>query len=352
MRRADQGMPFMLRYENVAWYENGTVRILDRRIYPIRVEFVVCESYTEVAAAIRDMVTQSGGPYLAAAMGMVLAVYEAVHQKSDNVPAFLREAAWALSHARVTTSVRMVTVVNAVLDPVLRAVESGLTGGALIDLAFECALEQLNGIYRRNRKFGEYIAEKLPHGATVLTHCYGESVISGMLAVCKERNNPIRLICDETRPYFQGARLTASAAKDMGFDTAIITDGMSASIMHEEGVDLVVTGADLITMDGHVVNKVGTFSCALAAKYWGIPYYAAGNPCYEAKDRSAIHIEQRDTGEVLEYMGIRIALEGVNAYYPAFDVTPPEYCSGIITDKGIFLPGEVARYFDAGCQIR
>lgn len=95
-----------------------------------------------------------------------------------------------------------------------------------------------------------------------------------------------RLICEETRPYFQGARLTASVAKEMGFDTAIITDGMCASIMNEKHVDLVVTGADLITMDGHVVNKVGTFSCALAAKYWGIPYYAAGNPCYEAKNQS------------------------------------------------------------------
>ena len=344
MERADRGMPFILRYENVAWYEDGRVRILDRRIFPIRTEYVECTCYAQVVAAIRNMVTQSGGPYIAASMGMVLAVYEGIDKGEDLLP-FLERAQRELAHARPTTAVRMEPITQTVLQAVRTALEAGAAGGELVDTALTAALEQTNRIYRRNRKFGAYITDILPHGATVLTHCYGESVISGMLVACKERGNPIRLICDETRPYFQGSRLTASVAADMGFETVVISDGMPAYIMETERVDALVTGSDLVTMDGHVVNKVGTFSCALAAKYWGIPFYPAGNPNLQAKDRSSIHIEERDAKRVLEYLGIRLTLPQVTARYPAFDITPPGYCTGIITDRGIFAPTELSRYF-------
>lgn len=115
MRRADEGMGFILRYENVAWYEDGKVRILDRRIYPVRTEFVTCTSYTEVADAIRDMVTQSAGPYTAAAMGMALAAYESMGKTKDEVTEFLTKAAFALSHARPTTSAKMVVITDKAL---------------------------------------------------------------------------------------------------------------------------------------------------------------------------------------------------------------------------------------------
>ena len=106
MKRADQGMAFLLRYENVAWYEAGTVRILDRRIYPIRIEYVTCRSYTEVAAAIKDMVTQSGGPFIAAAMGMALAAYEGSGLEQDAFLKHMEHAAHVLNHARPTTGLR------------------------------------------------------------------------------------------------------------------------------------------------------------------------------------------------------------------------------------------------------
>lgn len=345
MWREDDNMPFMLRYENVAWYENGKVKILDRRIYPIKTEYVICESYGEVADAIKGMVTQSGGPYIAAAMGMVLAVYEAVRGNAA-FESVIKDAAFQLSHARPTTSVRMAPITEHICRSVISDYEKGLSGDELIEKAFSYAIDQANKIYVRNKTFGKNIAAILPQNATILTHCYGEAIISGMLAALKERSNPVHLICDETRPYFQGARLTASVAADMGFKTSVICDGMSAFIMKEKNVDAVVLSSDLISMDGYIVNKVGTFSCALAAKHWGIPFYAAGNPNRETRDHTMIRIEERDPDQVLEYMGIRLTVPGVSAYYPAFDITPPDYCTGIITDKGIMNPHALSKYFE------
>ncbi|MFB0920952.1 MAG: S-methyl-5-thioribose-1-phosphate isomerase, partial [Oscillospiraceae bacterium] len=116
MKRADEGVGFLLRYENVAWYESGSVRILDRRIYPVRKEYVTCHSHVEVAKAIADMVTQSGGPYLAAAMGMALAAFEAKDLKERELIAYLEKAAYTLSHARPTTAAKMERVTARAMD--------------------------------------------------------------------------------------------------------------------------------------------------------------------------------------------------------------------------------------------
>ncbi|WP_367180303.1 S-methyl-5-thioribose-1-phosphate isomerase [uncultured Oscillibacter sp.] len=346
MKRADEGVGFLLRYENVAWYEDGAVRILDRRIYPVRVEYVTCRRHEEVAQAIADMVTQSGGPYLAAAMGMALAGYEARDLPEADLLAHLEQAAYHLSHARPTTMAKMIRVTERAMNAARAALEAGKTGLELVEALRENAVNQINENYIRYTAVGKLLADKIPQNGTIMTQCFAETVIGTMLRECRERGNAVKVICPETRPYFQGARLTASVACDMGFDVTVISDNMPGYTMKEKHVDLFTSAADVITMDGHVVNKVGTFQIALAARYWGIPYFVTGSPNPSHPDMSSVVIEERDPLLVMDAMGTRTTMEGVKGYYPAFDVTPPKLCDGVVTEKGIFSPFDLGRYFE------
>ena len=345
MGRRDEGLAFLLRYENVAWYEEGAVRILDRRIYPVRIEYVTCRSHQEVAQAIADMVTQSGGPYTAAAMGMALAAYEARELSGKEALAYLEKAAYTLSHARPTTSAKMARVTQHSLEVARKALDQGVHGVALAEALRRDALERLEEGYAEHDLLAGYLADLTPAQATVMTQCFAESIIGAYLRECRRRGNEIRLICPETRPYFQGARLTASVARDMDFDVTVISDNMPGYTMREKHVDLFTSAADVITMDGHIINKVGTFQIALCASYWGIPYYVTGAPNPSHPDLASVSIEKRDPALVLEAMGTKTTLPGVKGFYPAFDVTPPKLCDGVVTDRGIFAPTDLKRYF-------
>lgn len=345
MVRADENMGFLLKYENVAWYEDGVVRILDRRIYPVRVEYVECRRHEEVAQAITDMVTQSGGPYTAAAMGMALAAYEAKDRKEEELLSYMERAAYVLSHARPTTVEKMKRVVEGAMKVVREQVKAGNTGQALVEALFQYAFESINDNYTRYQSIGAYLADKIPLGGTIMTQCFAETVIGTLLNECRKRNNEIKVICPETRPYFQGARLTASVACDMGFDVTVITDNMPAYVMREKHVDVFTSAADVITMDGHIVNKVGTFQIALAAQYWGIPYYVTGMPNKSHPNVDSVKIELRDPKLVMDAMGTKVTKDGVKGYYPAFDVTPPKLCNGVVTEKGIFSAYNLNAFF-------
>ncbi len=345
MVRADHGMAFMLQYENVAWYEDGQVRILDRRIYPIKTEYVVCKKHEEVAQAIADMVTQSGGPYTAAAMGMALAAYEAKDKREEELIQYMEKAAHTLSHARPTTIERMKKVVSGAMAVVKDEVSKGNSGDKLVEALFQHAFRQIDSNYSRYVTVGKLLADQIPQNGTVMTQCFAETVIGTMLRECREKGNEIKVICPETRPYFQGARLTASVACDMGFDVTVISDNMPGYTMKEKKVDVFTSAADVITMDGYIVNKVGTFQIALAAKYWGIPYFATGTPNLAHPGIDSVEIEERDSHLVMEAMGMKLTMEGVKGYYPSFDITPPKLCDGVITDKGIFAPYDLKRYY-------
>ena len=131
----------------------------------------------------------------------------------------------------------------------------------------------------------------------------------------------------------------------MGFDVTVISDNMPAYTLEHKKIDVFTSASDVITMDGHVVNKVGTFQIAMAAHYFGIPYYVTGTPDPMHKDMSTVTIEERNPNLVLESLGTKITMEGVKGYYPAFDVTPPNFVTGIVTDRGIYKPEEVSTYF-------
>ncbi len=333
----------MLRYENVAWYENGAVKILDRRVYPASVEFVTCYRHEEVAIAIRDMVTQSAGPYTAAGMGMALAAYECKGLKKEEQMAYLEKAAYTLSHARPTTVTRMEQVVAGCLKAARTALEEGKSAEEAI---FLCTIESLNRRYTTMEHIGEILVEQFPKDGNVLTQCFGE-VITGMMLRAARKNNPnVHIYCAETRPYLQGARLTASCCQDMGFDTTVISDNMIAYTMAEKGIDVFTSASDTITCDGYVANKVGTYQIAIVSKHFGVPFYVTGNPDAAKKTGSDIVIEQRNPEEVLSFRGVKHTLEGVKALYPSFDITPPELITGIITDKGIYKPELLPTYFD------
>ena len=347
MKREDNGLAFMLQYENVAWYEDGAVKILDRRVYPTRVEFVTCKAHEEVAQAITDMVTQSGGPYTAAGMGMALAGYECKDMPKDKAWEYLKKAAYTLSHARPTTKSRMIQVTNGCLDAAKKALEEGTS---IEQSIFNRTIDSLNRRYSIMSTVAKYLVDMFPDNGNIMTQCFGETIVGTMLREAKARKKNIKLFVPETRPYFQGARLTASVAQNQGFDTTVITDNMPAYTMTKHKIDLFTSASDAICLDGHVVNKVGTYQIAIVAKYHEVPYFVTGIPDKGHPTISTVTIEERNPNLVLEARGIKNTLEGVKGYYPSFDITPPHLVSGVVTDKGIYTPYDIHRYFETEVQ--
>lgn len=336
MYRADKGLAEFLQYENIAWYEKGSVGILDRRVYPMEQKFVVCKSYKEVANSITKMVTQSGGPYLAASMGMVLASEESLEIQTENRKEFLEVAANTIKNARPTTSAKMERIVNGALEVALNNINNEKH---LIDEVYKYAINEVNTRYEHMNKIGKYFASILEDGSKVMTQCFPDAILGMVLKELRNANkNNVEFYVPETRPYLQGARLTASVIKQMNFKATLITDNMCAFTIQEKKVDVCFSAADVITLDGYIVNKVGTFQIALAAHHFGIPYFCLGSPNHKHKTIDSVKIEERDGGEVLHSHHIKNTVEGVEAYYPAFDITPPEYCSAVITEKGILSP--------------
>lgn len=345
MERADKGLAFMLRYENVAWYEDGSVRVLDRRVYPAKVEFVICRSYDDVAQAIASMVTQSTGPYTLAPMGMALAAWQCRNMPEKEQEEFMEKASDAISSSRPTTQKRMKLLTEACIPVWKTALEEGRRA----DIAIRDHVVEDNNIrYSKVGEIARYLVDKFPVNGTVMTQCYAETILGMMLMECRKRGNAIRLFCPETRPFFQGARFTATVCSEMGFDTTLITDNMPAFVMQKEHVDVFTCAADAISADGYVFNKVGTSQISICAKYFGIPVYVSGVPDVGHPTWDTVPIEMRNPDNVLYAMNVRTAVEGVNGYYPAFDMTPPELITGIVTDRGIFAPDRLADYLAGG----
>jgi methylthioribose-1-phosphate isomerase len=322
--------------------EPDTVRILDRRVFPMRRHWVVCRDYREVAAAIEEMVTQSLGPRYAVGGGLVLAAREADASGVTDRRRFMAEAGARLTATRPTN--------NHIRDTVrtlLAAVEPALDQDAPLEPAMRAAAAQADGRFEAGmRALGEAGAELIHDGDTVLTHCWGETYLTETVAAVLRAGKRISAICTETRPYLQGARLTAESLAEMTVPTTVVTDGMPAHLMSRGAVSVFVTGADRLTMDGHIVNKIGTLQLAIAAHTFGVPYYpliAAPDP--QAPTPDSIELEDRDGDEVLGCLGRRTASRLAAGLYPAFDVTPPRFVSAVVTDRGRFAPTDVRSYF-------
>ncbi|RME85073.1 MAG: s-methyl-5-thioribose-1-phosphate isomerase [Caldilineae bacterium] len=317
--------------------EENAVILLNRALYPLRKEFVVCRTVEDVARAIETMIVQ-GGPPLAYAAGLGLAL-------AQPDPRAYRAAADRLLATRPTAD-DLHHIIPAALQHALQALDTGTDPKAAVLTFVNGEIERGN---RVSRLCGHHAADLLRDGDTVLTHCIAGAALCWMLWIAKHQGKSIHLIATETRPYLQGARLTAQSAVEMGIRCTLITDGMPAHLMSQNMVDKFICAADRITLDGHITNKVGTFQIALAAHYHGIPFYVLGydGPDPATPSASDIQIEWRDGTEVLHCLGHRTAVEGIDALYPAFDITPPHLISAIVTDRGLFPPTLISRYFDS-----
>jgi methylthioribose-1-phosphate isomerase len=308
------------------------VEILDRRVFPAERVWVRCASVEDVAKAIEDMVTQSSGPYFAALWGMVLAAREAASLGAVEARAYLEQAGERLIATRRTNN-HLRTAVAASLSEV-----DGQGGEELVAAVLAGARAGDERYRSRSAALGRHTAELLPDKATVLTHCWADLYLVELVRAAAGKD--LAFVCTETRPYLQGARLTAETLAEMGVDTTVITDGMGAAVLSGGKVDALVTAADRVTMDGHVVNKIGTLGLAVAAHAFGVPFHAM----VQAPDRLAptaddVPIEYRDGTEVLDRPGIR-------GLYPAFDITPPRFVTTVVTDRGALDPADLTKYYE------
>lgn len=323
---------------------DASLLLLDQRLLPEREEYRELRDPGEIIAAIRDLVVR-GAPAIGitAAFGLALAA----RQLPDEPASFrtaLHEVATRFAAARPTAVnlgwalARMLAVAEAALarGEDVAAVRQGLWNAAQALLVRDI---------EDNRALGRHGADLVPERAGILTHCnagalatggYGTAL--GVVRAAVELGRDVHVLADETRPFLQGARLTAWELSRDGIPCTVITDGTAAHMMQRGDVDLVVVGADRIAANGDVANKIGTYGLAVLAQFHGIPFYVAAPTStidLATATGDTIPIEQRHGDEVAIFAGTRVVPEGVAAAYPAFDVTPARLVTAIVTERGV-----------------
>jgi methylthioribose-1-phosphate isomerase len=312
-------------------YDEGRdlVRLLDQRRLPAEERWLELADADAVADAIRTLAVR-GAP----AIGVAAAYGLAVEARRGAGPARLREASETLVHARPTA-------VN--LAWAVRRMGRRLGLGAAEVLAEAHAIRDEDEA--ACRRMGALGAPLLPRHATVLTHCnagalatagYGTAL--GLIRAAHEAGNPVKVLADETRPFFQGARLTAWELHRDGIPVTVLTDGMAGWLMARGEISCVVVGSDRIAANGDVCNKIGTYALAVLAAHHGLPFYAAApwsTVDLATATGAGIPIEERDSDEVMVINGQRIGPVGVSGRYPAFDVTPAALVTAIVTERGV-----------------
>jgi methylthioribose-1-phosphate isomerase len=335
-------------HRTIAWIGDipGHVRLLDQTLLPTDIHYKDCRDVEEVWEAIKVLRVR-GAPAIgiAAAMGVVVGVQQHAEAPRATFDARLREVTDYLRTSR-PTAVNLFWALDRMQDVANRA--NGATALELTRLLQQEALAIEAEDRAICRAIGKVGAELIRTGQGVLTHCnagglatadYGTALAVMFTAV--EQGKAIRVFADETRPLLQGARLTAWELMQRGIDVTLICDNMAAQVMKEGRVQLVITGADRIAANGDTANKIGTYGVALLARAHGLPFYVAAPVStfdLSIANGTAIPIEQRDPREVTQGLGKVTAPEGVKVYNPAFDVTPAELISGIITEKGLIQP--------------
>jgi methylthioribose-1-phosphate isomerase len=337
----------------VEW-KNGAVRLLDQSRLPESIEFLDCRDVDAVAVAIRELKVR-GAPAIGvtAAMGVALGAQSIASTDYDVFAKTLVTICDRLAATR-PTAVNLFWAIERMKQKLvaLRAEPIASIKAALMKES-QAILEEDIALCKA---IGRHGADLIQGGQTVLTHCnagalatagYGTAL--GVIRAACEQGKKIQVIADETRPVLQGARLTAWELMQDQIPVTLITDNMAGSLMRQGKIHLCVVGADRIAANGDVANKIGTYSVAVLAKAHGIPFYVAAP--YSTIDLSTksgadIPIEQRNPLEVTTIHGSQpIAPTGVAVYNPAFDVTPAELISGIITERGVFKPSELAQRF-------
>lgn len=325
-------------------FENEKLILLDQRYLPQRVDYFACESYKDVIFAIKDMVVR-GAPAIgaAAAYGYYMAAAEL--QAETDFAAALQSASEAIYNAR-PTAVNLMWAVNRMRQ--VSAANSGLSISEQLSALREEAVAVHKEDIETNQLIASYGSEVIGQDAVVLTHCNTGSLatagVGTALGVIKEAHKQgkiKRVYADETRPRFQGARLTAWELVQENIPACLITEGTAATLIRDGEIQCIIVGADRITLNGDTANKIGTFMLSALAKMYQVPFYVAAPTTtidFEMVYGKDIEIEERDASEVTHIGEEQIAPDGICVFNPAFDVTPGEHIAGIITEKGILRP--------------
>jgi len=328
--------------ETLRW-SGDRLELIDQRILPGRLEYVACDSASAVAEAIRSMVVR-GAPAIgcAAAYGVALEAGRLAHRAADDFLAGIGEALEILSRSR-PTAVNLFWALRR-----MRGVLGSMSGATPPEQAARL-LDEAHAMLREdveaNRAMGALGSELLRDGARVLTHCNagalataGHGTALGVIRSAVESGKRIAVLADETRPFLQGARLTVWELEQDHIPVTLITDNMSGYLMSRGEIDAVIVGADRVAANGDVANKIGTYMVAVLARRHGIPFYVAcptSTIDVNIASGEQIPIEERAPAEVRGFGDVQWASERTNVRNPAFDVTPADLVSALITERGV-----------------
>jgi methylthioribose-1-phosphate isomerase len=328
--------------KTITW-KNNSVILIDQKALPATESYVTCRSYKEIISAIKNL-TVRGAPAIGVAAGMGAALgalrlrqlppeifrrkFIVICDEIGRARPTARNPFWALERMRKR------------LDHAIQTGQNNLVK-ELVDEAKSIYAEDIEA----NRQIGKQGSKLLADGNNILTHCnagalatagYGTAL--GVIRAAHEQGKKLHIYVDETRPVLQGARLTAWELKKEKIPFTLITDNMAGFLMKQGKIDKVLVGADRIAANGDTANKIGTYSLAVLAAVHRIPFYVAAPLStidVSLKTGAAIPIEERKSEEITYFKGVRSAPEGIKVYNPAFDITPVEYITAIITEKGI-----------------
>jgi len=323
------------------YWKDGTLFLLDQRKLPFKEEFVECTRLGDVEKAISKMIVR-GAPLIGvtAAYGVAIGIAGIMAKKGR---LRLSELEW-IGRRLIATRPTAVNLAWAVRRMKERC-RQHLNNPFIIEHARKEAIAIHDEDVEHNRQLSNYGAELINNGDTLLTHCNAGALATGgwgtalgVIRAAHESGKRIKVFCTETRPYFQGARLTAYELKNMGVNVELVPDNHAGLLCSYGAIDKVIVGADRIVRNGDTANKIGTYMIALAAKEYRIPFYvAAPVSTFDMilDNGSAIEIEQREGKEVKYFGKVPITLPDIRARYYSFDVTPAKYISAFITEKGI-----------------
>lgn len=330
---------------SVEWVA-GKVRFIDQTRLPSEEVIIETSDYLVVGEAIKKLKIR-GAPAIgvAASFALLLAVEDNRILTTEDLERELFTAINFLSQTR-PTAVNLFAALNR-----MRRVYQSVSHTDVVTIRFHL-LQEARAIQQEDveacRKIGEYGAALIFPGSSILTHCNtgalataGEGTAQSIITTAARQNKIVRVFADETRPLFQGARLTSWELLRQGIDVILITDSTAGYLMQQRQVSAVVVGADRIATNGDTANKVGTYSLAVLAERHSIPFYVAAPTStfdHGAKSGRQIPVELRGEEEVTHVAGVRIAAEGVKVYAPAFDVTPAQFITAIVTEAGVLKP--------------
>lgn len=323
-----------------------SISFIDQTLLPLEEKINTYTNYRILAKAIKNLLVR-GAPAIgiAGAYGIAIASYHEKAKDLNELKAKMFEAIEVLSNTR-PTAVNLFWAIERIRNILLR--EDIHTINDLRKLILDETIKIDNEEFEQGISLGKIGAEILPDNCVALTHCNAGGLATGGMGsalsifyYAKEMNKNIKVFVDETRPLLQGSRLTTWELKKWNIDFELICDNMAAHVLKNRKVNIIITGCDRVASNGDTANKIGTYNLAILAKYHNIPFYIASPIStidFKLKTGEEIPIEERNTNEVTEFKGLRIAPKNINAFNPAFDVTPNNLITAFITEEGVIMP--------------